>query len=323
MPTPTADAQLVQTLESLGVDASWEATHRLGIATRVLLGESVDAVAKRTRHRSSSVVKWVAQYQAAGAEAFLPRLPAGTPPRGATLQGMLSGRLVEEAWLSVTRRALPAGLVLDDARDQDPDPGWDYEVRSAAGAATGFTIDVKLHGAVFREAERYTGLQPDDCIPLGIYKMLVSRQRQRRGGSHHLYAFMFRPDLDRDLMAQLRVLPSAERQALEVLFTTTAKQRKRQQRLAVATVVGRHFGLLEPLLRGFEFRVISTTRAERLFLEEIETRAPMLRGQGQTFGSTINMHYSWSREMTAWSAVLGRLSTDSSRVLADFAQGRI
>lgn len=78
-----------------------------------------------------------------------------------------------------------------------------------------------------------------------------------------------------------------------------------------------------PLLAGSEFRLISTHRAVNLFLEKVETRAPMLRGQGQSFGSTINMHYSWSDEMTPWAAVLRRATRDLGGVLQDFQMGRM
>lgn len=138
-----------------------------------------------------------------------------------------------------------------------------------------------------------------------------------------MYVFMFRPALAQDLMTSLATLPADTREALDLLFTTTAPAKKRAQRRAVATVVNQHRQALMPLLAGFELRLISTHRAVNLFLEKVETRAPMLRGQGQSFGSTINMHYSWSTEMTPWATVVRRAARDLGGVLQDFAMGRL
>lgn len=319
-----ADRQLVAALENLNVPDDWPALHQLKAALRVVNdGEDPADVAADTRHRRDTVERWAAAYTTDGRDAFLPLYPGPGRPRGATLEGMLSGRLIEEAWIQETQPKLGSSLVLKDAREQDPDPGWDFEITSTAGGAGGFTVDVKLHSEPFRNAVEYTGLQPDDCVPLGIYKMLVARERQQKGGAHHVYVFMFRPALAQDLMATLAVLPVDTRQALDVLFTTTASAKKRPQRRAVATVVNQHIGTLMPLLAGSEFRLISTHRAVNLFLQKVETRAPMLRGQGQSFGSTINMHYSWSSEMTPWATVVGRAAGNLGGVLQDFAMGRL
>lgn len=274
---------------------------------------------------SGSTIKgWTSDYLALGREAFLPLHDGPGRPRGATLAGMLSGRLTEEAWAHQTRNMLAARYRLVDAREQDPDPGWDFEIASAVGAEGGFTVDVKLHSEPFRAAEKYVGLAAEDCIPLGIYKMLVARARQRAGGSHHVYAFLFRPHLADDLIDALRDLPSGERAALDLLFLTTSSGRNRQQRRAVGTVVARNLERLLSLIDGYEFRVISTRRASNLFLELVETRAPMLGGRGSGFGSTINMHYSWHNEMTPWSEILKRLGTQGmDPVLNDFFQGRV
>lgn len=237
---------------------------------------------------------------------------------------MLSGRLTEEAWARHTREDLADRYRLVDAREQDPDPGWDFEIAAASGAEGGFTVDVKLHSEPFRAAERYVGLAPEDCVPLGIYKMLVARARQRAGGGHHVYTFLFRPHLADDIVGALQGLPADEREALELLFQTTAPGRNRQQRRAVASVVDRHLELLLPLVDGHEFRAISTRRASNLFLELVETRAPMLSGRGSGFGSTINMHYSWTSEMTPWAGTLKRLEREGMEpLLNDFFQGRV
>ena len=324
MTTGVDDRTLLDALVRLGVDADWPPVHRLEVALAVERGDSPREVARRNRHRESTVLGWVDAYRTEGRSAFLPLHTGPGRPRGATLAGMLSGRLTEEAWAQQTLDALSDHFRLVDAREQDPDPGWDFEIASIAGGEGGFTVDVKLHSEPFRAAERYVGLAADDCIPLGIYKMLVARARQRAGGSHHMYAFVFRPHLADDLLNALRDLPADEMAALEVLFSTTAERRNRQQRRAVASVVDRHLDHLLPLLDGHEFRVISTRRATNLFLELVETRAPMLSGRGSGFGSTINMHYSWRAEMTPWSRLLSRLGRNGLQpVLDDFTQGRV
>lgn len=319
----SVDRKLLATLHALRVDADWPPLHSLEVALRIVdHGEDPAAVARSARHRRSTVEAWASAYRRQGRAAFFPLHVGPGPLRGATLPGMLSGRLIEEAWAHETRKSLTPALALHDAREQDPDPGWDFELSSTAGAAGGFTVDVKLHSEIFREAQDYTGLAPNDCVPLGIYKMLVARERQRRGGAHHVYVFMFRPGLAHDVMSVLAAIPSAERAALELLFQTTAPSRKRPQRRAVATVVDRHLAQLLALLQGYEFRAISTHRAVNLFLEEIQTRAPMLRGQGGSFGSTINMHYSWQREMVPWHAMLRSAGADLAALLQDFQMGR-
>lgn len=317
------DRQLCDALLNLGVDPSWAPLHRLAAVLDVLEGETAESVARRTRHRQTTIGAWLSDYNGIGLDAFLPLHQGPGRPRGATLAAMLSGRLTEEAWASTTATGLGPGFRLVDARDQDPDPGWDFEIASTVGGAGGFTVDVKLHNEPFREAERYVGLAADDCIPLGIYKMLVARARQRAGGSHHIYAFLFRPGLADDLVQALTTIPHDERVALEHLFHTTADGRKGQQRRGVATIVDRYLPALLPLVDGSEFRVISTHRASNLFLELVETRAPMLSGRGSGFGATINMHYSWQREMTPWNRVLRQLTQQGLQpVLDDFTQGR-
>src|SRR5205823_5388553 len=126
-----------------------------------------------------------------------------------------------------------------------------------------------------------------------------------KGGSPHIYVFLFRPALADDVMNLMNsLLSKTETQALRELFATTAAGKNRQQRKAVAGIVDRYLVNLMPLVDGYEFRAISTRRAVNLFLERVETRAPRLSGQGQRFGGTINMHYSWRQEMTPWRDLL-------------------
>lgn len=319
-----ADQRLLAALNALNVQTDWQPLHRLHAALRVVDdGDEPGVVAVDTHHRTATIEAWASAYRAEGRAAFFPLYSGPGRPRGATLEGMLSGRLIEEAWVREALGNLGTELKLHDAREQDPDPGWDFEISSTAGASGGFTVDVKLHSEPFRQAAEYTGLEPDDCVPLGIYKMLVARERQQKGGAHHVYAFMFRPRLAQDLMRALITLPPDMREALELLFATTAPSKKRPQRRAVAAVVDKHLMALLPLLEGSEFRLISTHRAVNLFLEKVETRAPMLRGQGQSFGSTINMHYSWSREMTPLATVLRGATRNLDGLLQDFQMGRM
>lgn len=305
------------------MDDSWEPLHKLKAVLRVEIdGDAPLAVARATRHREATLQRWLTVYRADGRDAFFPLRPAGDAARGATLEGMLGGRLVEGVWHGRTASALSSNLALRDAREQDPDPGWDFEIRAASGAAGGFTIDVKLHSEQFRDALKYTDLAPDDCIPLGLYKLLVARERQRRGGSHHIYCFVFRPALSSGVSTALHgVLPRSELDALALLFRTTAAGRARPQRRAVGTVIDRHLALLAPLLDGYEFRVISTWRAVNLFLEKVANRCPHIAGKIR--GGTINMHYSWGSEMSPWDQVLHRAGQDLSQLLDDFAQGRV
>lgn len=162
-----------------------------------------------------------------------------------------------------------------------------------------FHANIKVHTTPFREAQRMVGLDPDNCFPLAVYKILSGLGEQQRKSVPFLFLVFIRWSMRETVARRLASLGRALRGEMEKVF----RQRDRAKQDAfVNEVVSRWErddtwqNLLQGLKAG-EHRVISPGKALKLLVERIE-RCPALVIPRFRFAGEINMHLAIREEMT-------------------------
>ena len=151
---------------------------------RVLNGESIEDVTADTRLPKYHLRRWV---EAVGAGDFYEWLGKREPTedriqraRQGIAQMMLAA-VAEEHFEALATESLGGqGFSVEDDRVGRTDT--DYRVIDGAGRPV-LRINIKFHGTLFRQAEEYVRLAPDDCFALATYKIHGALLRQDQEGA--------------------------------------------------------------------------------------------------------------------------------------------
>lgn len=219
-----------------------------------------------------------------------------------TMGQLLLGRLAERAFLDIYRLAVrtPALLIADErSRSTDTDFRLlDEEKRPVA------RLNIKLHGAVFRDASDLVGLDPEDCFPLATYKIHSGLQKQQGEHVPFVFVVVVVPGLNADVAgacvpADFVALAASTQQdvrAVEDAIVSSIIERGAEMSIG-AKIEG-----LYKRIRAADWHVISARKAESLLRQNLFGRVYALRVRGFTSryrNAEVDMHLSMRDEMTS------------------------
>lgn len=278
---------------------------------RVLSGQSIDAVTEDTRLSRYHLRRWV---EAVGHGDFYVWLgkpePSDDRVRRAKqgIAQMMLGAVAEEHFAGMATGALGGhGFAVEDDRTSRTDT--DYRVVDEVGRPV-LRINIKFHGTLFREAEEYVGLAPDDCFALATYKIHRALQHQDQERLPYLFLIVSVPAFPRDTIGGSV--------SDDLAWLASISDRATEEAIASRLLEEPWANDVRIHVRQAGFRVISARKADDLMRRQLFERvhALRLRGFNSVFrGAEINMHLSLSREMIAFEEFLGILATRGEREL--------
>lgn len=223
----------------------------------------------------------------------------------ATLGQLMIGHLAEQVFSDLWFGALgDEELRLRDDRVARTDT--DFLVEDRLGRPV-FRLNIKFHGATFRNARAMVGLDPEDCFALATYKIHGALEKQN--DEHLPYIFVVIGVRGLTALSVGKLMPA---QLVEFVAVTRASARVQGKRRIEEAVVGSvlshpdAYALADDMtaimnqLGSAEWRVISARRADQLLREKLFERAYALRVRGfaQNYrGAELDMHFSVSTDL--------------------------
>lgn len=176
-------------------------------------------------------------------------------------------------------------------------------------------INVKVASTMFRNAAGVVGLEPEDCIPISVYKAL--------GASEKVPELIYVDLVDFDLRERVDGLIDSLDGDLEIGWTLLSwyggKGIKAAQDRYVLTLFDRREDQLRALANEItNFRVISAQRVLAI-MRENPRRVPGLgvKGVGIRWSGEVNVHVSVRDETKSWEEVAERCRREGIRALLD------
>ena len=221
---------------------------------------------------------------------------------------MMLGAVAEEHFEALATGTLgDHGFSVEDDRTGRTDT--DYRVLDAAVRPV-LRINIKFHGTLFRQAEEYVELAPNDCFALATYKIHGALQRQDRERLPYVFLIISVPTFPRQTMEG--------RVPDDLVWLASVSNRATEEAIASRLLGEPWANEVRVHIQQAGFRVISARRADALMRRQLFDRvhALRLRGFNDLFrGAEINMHLSLSREMIAFEEFLDLLATRGEREL--------
>jgi hypothetical protein len=278
---------------------------------RVLSGESIDDVTADTRLPKYYLRRWIEAVRAGDFYEWLgKREPTEDRIRRARqgIAQMMLGAVAEEHFEALATGTLgDHGFSVEDDRTGRTDT--DYRVIDAAVRPV-LRINIKFHGTLFRQAEEYVELAPNDCFALATYKIHGALQRQDRERLPYVFLIISVPTFPRQTME--------DRIPDDLVWLASVSNRATEEAIASRLLGEPWANDVRVHIQQAGFRVISARRADALMRRQLFDRvhALRLRGFNNLFrGAEINMHLSLSREMIAFEEFLELLATRGEREL--------
>ena len=278
---------------------------------QVFGGESLEESATRAGLPRHHLRKWVDKVTGEGFFAWLKKDEPSEERVRRAKQGvaqMILATVAEQHFEHQATEALGEhGFYVEDDRVGRTDT--DYRVIDRARRPL-LRINIKFHGTLFREAQEYVGLEPNDCFALAAYKIHGALRRQNEERLPYVFLVISVPALPREAIAQR--IPD------DLAWLAAISDRTTEE--AIVWRLGRESWVdaVREDVRNGEFRVISARRASDLMRNRLFDRvhALRLRGFNRVFrGAEINMHLSLSTEMIPFRDFLDVLATRGEREL--------
>ena len=152
-------------------------------------------------------------------------------------------------------------------------------------------LNIKFHGTLFRAAEEYVGLKPEDCFALATYKISSALQRQTQEAVPYVFLIVTVPSLPRSFIeGHIKD---------DFVWLASVSSRAVEETIARKLLAESWADGLRAEIERAQFRVISASRAFRLLHEKLFERVFALRVKAfnWTFrGAEIDMHLSLSSD---------------------------
>jgi hypothetical protein len=230
---------------------------------------------------------------------------------GQLMLGHLAEQVFEEIW---SANLGDQDLAISDDRNSRGDT--DYFVHDGRGRQV-FRINIKFHGAQFRNAPALVGLEPRDCFALATYKIYAALQKQQSEGLPFIFVIVGVPGLTGPRVGEIiptdLVALSALAHGVKTIVGKRTVEDAIVERLAFdpgAFGLGQAVGAHLVQIREATWRVLSARRADRLLRERLFDRAYALRVRGfarNYRGAELDMHYSLSEDLSPLSEFLAEL----------------
>jgi len=221
--------------------------------------------------------------------------------RTAQMLGQLVlGRCAEMAFESIYRSELHCEeFELRDLREGRTDT--DYRILNGRARPV-YRVNIKFHGAVFRQAAQMVGLESDDCFALATYKIYAALQKQDQDGLPYFFAIVGVPNLTGESVG--RSIPSLLVETVAIIDQAPKGKSKRQFEDAAVSHLVRTahpvFGETLGRIEAAEWYVLSARRADTLLRQFLFERvfALKVRNFARVYrGAEVDMHFSLSRDL--------------------------
>ena len=313
--------RLVRALENVFAGAPVPTTRevrQIFAVARILQGEAATSVAVASRLQRRGLDALVDRVRAEGLSGVAPYAEETTSQalakRRHGIAQMLLGVLAERRFEDLTNQITGGGVLrIEDHRLSRTDT--DYRLLNGNDNPI-YRFNVKFHGSLFREAQRYVGLDPGDCFALATYK--INNALRRQGAEKLPYIFLVLSVADLSAVDVGRPIPDDYVWALAVLKGKMAVEEAIVTRLLRADLVHRFQAFFDRMPEG-QFRVISAKKADNLLREKLFERvhALSLKGFTRKFrNAEVDMHFSLARELTPVRTFLELLVRESPQKFA-------
>lgn len=287
-------------------DSRWEAVALAHAFLALAEGLSEDEAARVARERGVPSLKESRQLLSrAQGEGFLallkPRKKVGSAENPVTK--LFPAAVTEERFLELTgdlceRRPL---LSCQDERET----GHSLVDFTISNHTESLPINVKTASTAFEKARDLVGLEPDDCIPIPVYKA--------SGALETLPSLLYVVSVDFTLVPTLdRLLPELfstdERIVWDLLNKHEGARLRTAEDAFVFAMVRRHWDRIRETVRNNPFHAVSARKAIRV-LQTKPKRTPGigLRAWGTGANAEVNVHLSIREDTTPWGDVAARV----------------
>ncbi|MGH6814881.1 MAG: hypothetical protein ACREC6_04190 [Hyphomicrobiaceae bacterium] len=212
---------------------------------------------------------------------------------------LILGKAAEFAFEEIYRSELGTSeFALDDYRTSRTDT--DYRMLNGNRRPV-YRINIKFFGALFRNAQNYVGLAPEDCFPLATYKVFAALQKQQQEHLAYLFLIVNVPNLTAKLVGE-RFSTEEIAPIVSLLLSDVGRKRDLEDRFTDLQVRRRHPVFINAYekIKSSKWYVLSARRADRLLREKLFDRvfAVRIRGFAQTFrNAELDMHFSLSEDL--------------------------
>ena len=164
---------------------------------------------------------------------------------------------------------------------------------------------MKNAGTRFESAKQLVGLEPDDCIPIPVYKAYDSIEKE----PNLLYAVAIDYDLVDSINTHLIPLFDANEAIVWRILNDFSGTRIRDaEDKFVYGITTKHWDSIRQEFANPEFRLISARKSIRI-LQKQPKRTPGigLRAWGTGANAEVNVHISVAEETKPWTEVFDRI----------------
>lgn len=237
--------------------------------------------------------------------------------RAQTMLGqLLLGSLAERAFEIIYRTTLGTSeLTLEDQRESRNDT--DYRVLNGGGRQV-FRMNIKFHGARFRNAMDMVKLEPDDCFALATYKIWQGLQKQEKEIKPYIFVVVSSPISAIDIGQQI---PQRYIQLAALAHSSKAIKGKRKiEERIVEHLIGGADTSFAPIVEKLRdqiaqasWRVISARKADKLLRDKLFERvfAVRVRAFNRNYrNAELDMHFSLGNDMTTLKDFLAIIAKD-------------
>jgi hypothetical protein len=285
---------------------------------RLLSGESANDVASKFGLQKRALVVAAERVRAeglSGLTAYSGRITEQDLARRRNgIAQMVLGLLAERRFEELSNEITGTGtLRIEDHRLSRTDT--DYRLLNGQSNPI-CRLNIKFHGTLFRESQRFVGLAPEDCFALATYKINNALKRQK--AERLPYVFLVLSVRDVSAADVARVVSDDYVWALSALEGRMAIEEAIVKRLLVPDDLGRFRPILDRMPEG-QFRIISAQKAYNILKEPLFERvhALSLKGFTRRFSrAEVDMHLSLSQELTPVRTFLELLVRESPQKFA-------
>lgn len=166
-------------------------------------------------------------------------------------------------------------------------------------------VNVKNAGTRFENAMQLVGIEPDDCVPIPVYKAYDAVEKE----PNLLYSISVDYSLIDTINSSLIPLFDEEEKATwEILNSHSGTRIRDAEDKFVYGMVLKYWDKLQPNVNNNSFRLISARKAIRI-LQKHPKRTPGigLRAWGTGASAEVNVHISLAEETKPWSEIFDRI----------------
>lgn len=305
-PPHYSDHDAAKALISVIGDSRWEVVALAHAFLALAAGSSEDQAARVARERGVPSLKesrlLLSRARGEGFLALLkPRKKVGSAENPVTK--LFPAAVTEERFLELAgdlceRRPL---LSCQDERET----GHSLVDFTISSDTESLPINVKTASTAFEKARDLVGLEPDDCIPIPVYKA--------SGALETLPSLLYVVSVDFTLVPTLdRLLPllfsADERIVWDLLNKHEGARLRTAEDAFVFAMVRRHWDRIHETVRNNPFHAVSARKSIRV-LQTKPKRTPGigLRAWGTGANAEVNVHLSIREDTTPWDDVVARV----------------